>query len=104
MALNTQKLLPGSNSKSNSALAVSPKIKSSLVKVDKPKIRVKQESDPLINILKKTILINKNIESINERLLKKQSIERTEAIRSRRRTEESRLEGGRRKNEEKERR
>ena len=97
MALNTQKLLPGSNSKSNSALVVSPKNKSSLVKVDKPKIRVKQESDPLINILKKTILINKNIESINERLLKKQSIKRTEAIRSRRRTEESRLESDKKK-------
>ena len=55
MALNTQKLLPGSNSKSKSALVVAPKNKSSLVKVDKPKVRAKQESDPLINILKKTI-------------------------------------------------
>ena len=64
MALNTQKFLPGSNSKSKSALVVSPKVKSALVKVDKPKIKADQESDPLINILKKTILINKNIESI----------------------------------------
>lgn len=75
MALNTQKLLPGSNSKT------------------KTKTKANLESNPLINILKKTILINKNIEKINGQLLKNKNIKRTEAIKLKRKNQEFRLEG-----------
>ena len=73
MALNTQKLLPGSNSKT--------------------KTKANLESKLLINILKKTILINKSIEKINGQLLKNKNINRTEAIKLKRKNQEFRLEG-----------
>ena len=76
MALNTQKLLPGSASKNNSALAI--------VSKPKPSSGGTESKDPLINILKKTILINKNIEKINETLIKNQIKTRRQAIKERR--------------------
>ena len=101
MALNTQKLLPGSGSKTKSALAVIPKVKSSLVSVAKPKKKSTEKDDPLINILKKTILINKNIEKINEQLIKKQNIKRREALLAKRKGEEIRLETSEKKKKKK---
>ena len=92
MALNTQKLLPGSGSKTKSALAVIPKVKSSLVSVAKPKKKSAEKDDPLINILKKTILINKTLEQINEQLINQQNKNRREALLAKRKGEESRLE------------
>ena len=101
MALNTQKLLPGSGPKTKSALAVIPKVKSSLVSVAKPKKKSTEKDDPLINILKKTILINKNIEKINEKLIKQQNVKRREALLAKRKGEESRLETSEKKKKKK---
>lgn len=89
MALNTQKLLPGSASKNNSALAI--------VSKPKPSSGGTESKDPLINILKKTILINKNIEKINETLIKNQIKTRRQAIKERRKGQEDRLERNKKK-------
>jgi len=72
MALNTQKLLPGSNSKTKSALAIIPKTKSPLVGIQKStgKSTFANKGNPLINILNKTILINKTLVKINKQLIK----------------------------------
>ena len=80
MALNTQKLLPGSASKITRALAI--------VSKPKPSSGGTESKDPLINILKKTILINKNIEKINETLIKNQIKTRRQAIKERRKGQE----------------
>lgn len=101
MALNTQKLLPGSGPKTKSALVVIPKVKSSLVSVAKLKKKSTEKDDPLINILKKTILINKNIEKINEQLIKQQNIKRRESLLAKRKGEESRLETSEKKKKKK---
>ena len=89
MALNTQKLFPGSASKNNSALAT--------VSKPKPSSGGTESKDPLINILKKTILINKNIEKINETLIKNQTKTRRQAIKERRKGQEDRLERNKKK-------
>lgn len=101
MALNTQKLLPGSGSKTKSALAVIPKVKSSLVSVNKTKIKTKEKDSPLVNILKKTILINKTLEQINEQLIKQQNAKRRESILAKRKGQEDRLEGSDKKKKKK---
>ena len=94
MALNTQKFLPGSNSKTKSTLAIIPKIKSPLVGIEKStgKSTFANKNNPLINILNKTVLINKTLEKINGQLVKNKKTQRRKSIASNRKNEETRLE------------
>lgn len=79
MALNTQKLLPGSNS--------------NLVNIQKSTGKSTfANKSPLINILNKTVLINKTLVKTNNQLVKNKKTQRRKTIASNRKNEETRLE------------
>ena len=95
MRLNTPKFLPGSSPKSTTIVPKTKKVPlgsiSSLTVT--PKTKKTSDKDPLINILKKSILINKNLEKINKSLIKNQNKKRIQSNRKKRKDEEDRLEG-----------